>query len=156
MNRDAGLALLLLAAALAGCAHGGVTRLRLEADSLGTPAAALTRALDGVQALDYTVTIMNGEGSRFEAEHGGRSLASLFGSDSSCRLRVQTEPAAREHASRVLVESEAHDAGSIAGCRKDAQAILKAAKGEGQPAPRHSPDESTPPASPPPRGTWGY
>ena len=133
-----------------------MTHLRLEAESLGTPAAALTRALDGVQRLGYTVMVVDGQGSRFEAEHGGRSLASLFGSDSSCRLRVRTEPAAREHASRVLVESDAHDAGSIAGCRKDAQAILKAARGEGQPAPRHSPDESTPPGSPPPRGTWGY
>jgi hypothetical protein len=109
-----------------------------------------------VQALGYTVTIVDGERSRFEAEHGGRSLASLFGSDSSCRLRVQTEPSPRNRTSRVLVESDAHDAGSIAGCRKDAQAVVKAATGEAQPTPRRSPDESTPPDLPPPRGTWGY
>ncbi len=146
----------LLVAALAGCAHGSVTSVQLEADSLGTPAAALTRALDGVQALGYTVTVVDGEGSRFEAEHGGRSLASLFGSDSSCRMRVRTEPAARVRTARVFVESDARDAGSIAGCRKDAQAIVNAATGEARPIPKHAPDESNPAEPPPPRGTWGY
>ena len=147
---------MLLVAALAGCAHEGVTSLRLEAESLGTPAAALTRALDGVQALGYTVTVVDGEGSRFEADHGGRSLASLFGSDSSCRLRVRTEAGPQVRTARVLVESDAHDAGSIAGCRKDAQAIVKAATGEARPLPRHAPDAYNPAEPPPPHGTWGY
>ena len=155
MSRDVGLArgLILAAAWLAGCAHGGVTDVTLEAQSLGTPGVALSRALEGVEALGYTVTLVDGERSRFEAEHGGHSLASLFGSDSSCHVKVRTEAAARERTSRVTVESRPHDAGSIAGCRKDAQAILKAATGEAPPERRRD----TAPAGPLyPRGTYGY
>ena len=153
---DGRFAGVLLAAVLAGCAHGGGTSLRFEAHSLGTPGAALTRALDGVQALGYTVTVVDGSGSRFEAEHGGHSLASLFGSDSNCRLRVHTEPASPQPSARVIVESDARDAGSIAGCRKDAQAIVKAATGEERVIPKHAPDAYNPSEPPPPHGTWGY
>lgn len=157
MDRDRRFVLIFLASGLvAGCAQVGGTSVRLEARSLGVPAAALTRALDGVQSLGYTVTVVDGDASRFEAEHGGHSFASLFGSDSNCRMRVSTEPAAREQTSRVLVEADAHDAGSIAGCRKDAQAILKAATGEAQPTPPRGPRESVPAEAAPPRGTWGY
>ena len=157
MGRDRRLALIFLATGLvAGCAQAGGTSVRIEARSLGSPAAALTRALDGVQALGYTVTVVDGAASRFEAEHGGHSLASLFGSDSNCRVRVRTEPAARGQTSRVLVEADAHDAGSIAGCRKDAQEILNAATGETQPTPPRGSRESVPADAPPPRGTWGY
>jgi len=103
----------------------------------------LARAIDGAQALGYTVTRVEGERSRFEAEHGGRSFASLFGSDSNCRVSVRTAPAPGMPAARIFVEGEAHDAGSFAGCRKDADAILAIATGDRKP-PRRPPPSQVP------------
>lgn len=124
-------AALLLAGLLAtACVHREMTGTPLEADSLGSPGRVLTRALSRVQALGYTLTEIDGENKRFTAEHSGTTFASFFGSDSNCALDVQTTPAARAHTSHIVVIWRARNVGSLAGCRKDAQATLRAGTGE--------------------------
>ncbi len=110
--------------------------MTLEAGSLGAPGVALSRALEGAQALGYTVTRVDGEHSRFEAEHGGFTLSSLFGSDSNCAMSVRSARAARPDTSTVVVEGRARNAGSLAGCRKDAQVVLRIATGAEKPRQR--------------------
>jgi hypothetical protein len=114
----------------AACVHNDLGGVALEADSLGRPGLVLSRALSRVQRMDYTVTALDSQRFRFRAEHHGTSLASLFGSDSNCALEVRTAPASRPDTSRIVITWRARNAGSLAGCRRDAEAILKAATGE--------------------------
>ena len=56
---------------------------------------------------------------------------------------MRTAPVPDAPAARIVVEGEAHDAGSFAGCRKDADAILAIAKGDRKP-PRRQPPSQVP------------
>jgi hypothetical protein len=80
--------------------------------------------------MGYTVTAVDGERARFQAEHRGTTLASLFGSDSNCDLDVQAAPASRPDTAHLVITWRARNPGSLAGCRKDAEAILRAATGQ--------------------------
>ena len=135
-NAERGASLLLAAALLAGCAHGSLRHVTLRAESLGAPGVTLARAIEGAQALGYTVIRVDGEHSRFEAEHGGFTLSSLFGSDSNCAMNVRSAPAAHPDSSTIVIEGNARNAGSLAGCRKDAQAVLRIATGAEKPPQR--------------------
>ncbi|MDP3939388.1 MAG: hypothetical protein Q8R92_14810 [Deltaproteobacteria bacterium] len=123
----------LLPLLLAGCLHGKSLPVEVRAQSLGNPGLVLSRALTRVQVLGYTVDTIDAEGSRFSATHSGSSFASLFGSDSNCEIEVATTPAARPETSEVLINWQARNAGSLAGCRKDAESVLRYATGEQRP-----------------------
>ena len=138
-----GLALGLLP--LAACIHGQSLPGEIRARSLGKPGLVLSRALTGVQALGYTVTSVEADALRFQATHGGGSFASLFGSDSNCEIEVRSKPADRPGTSEVVITWQARNAGSLAGCRKDAALILRNATGKEHPAaPRTAPPNVDP------------
>jgi hypothetical protein len=148
-------ALLLAATLLAGCAHGGASHVMLQAEGPGPPGVTLSRALEGAQSLNYTVTRVDGEHSRFDAEHGGFTLSSLFGSDSNCTMSVRATRAERPNTSTIVIEGRARNVGSLVGCRKDAQEILRIATDAEKPPKRRK----QPPFDPEEAlhgGTFGY
>lgn len=123
----------LLPLLLAGCLHGKSLPVEVRAQSLGSPGLVLSRALTRVQVMGYTVDRVDTEGSRFNASHSGSSFASLFGSDSNCTIEVATTPAMRPETSELLINWQARNTGSLAGCRKDAESVLRYATGEQRP-----------------------
>jgi len=125
--------LALLPALLAGSVHGTSLPVEVRSESLGNPGLVLSRALTRVQGMGYTVTTVDTEASRFHATHAGSSLASLFGSDSNCEIDVTTTPASRPQTSEIVINWQARNAGSLAGCRKDAESVLRYATGERRP-----------------------
>jgi hypothetical protein len=126
-------ALLAVGFLAAACAHNDLGSAVLEADSLGAPGVVLSRALARIQRMGYTVTAVEGERSRFQAQHRGTTLASLLGSDSNCDLDVQAAPALRPNTAHFVITWRARNPGSLAGCRKDAEAILRAATDQERP-----------------------
>ncbi|MFQ5458599.1 MAG: hypothetical protein ACE5FC_09150 [Myxococcota bacterium] len=128
----------LLALPPAACVHGTSAPVEIKTESLGKPGLVLARALTGVQALGYTVTVVESEATRFHATHGGSTFASLFGSDSNCEMDVRATPAAAPNASEITLTWRARNPGSLAGCRKDAEHVLRNATGRERPLAKKS------------------
>jgi hypothetical protein len=98
---------------------------------------------------------VDGEHSHFEAEHGGFTLSSLFGSDSNCVMSVRATRADRPNASTIVIEGRARNAGSLVGCRKDAEEILRIATDAEKP-PRRRKQPPFDPEEALHGGTFGY
>ena len=148
-----GLALGLLP--LAACIHGQGLPGEIRARSLGKPGLVLSRALTGVQDLGYTVTSVKADALRFQAIHGGSTFASLFGSDSNCKIEVSSAPADIPGTSEVVITWQARNAGSLAGCRKDAERILRTATGKERLAAPKAPPPNVDPRKVLTGGTYG-
>jgi hypothetical protein len=105
--------------------------IRIEAQSSGTPGLVLVRAMDGAQALGYTVLSLRDRDLYFVAEKRPSFLGRAIGTQSGiCKIAVGTQKSAEDDSTRVFLKGRAQTSSARPRCRKDLEAILRYARGE--------------------------
>ncbi|OGP83526.1 MAG: hypothetical protein A2Y95_12735 [Deltaproteobacteria bacterium RBG_13_65_10] len=103
----------------------------------GTPGLVLTRAMEGAQALGYTLLMVDDRTLFFVAQRQTSILASMLGSQSGgCKIAVGTDKDLETGATQVTLKGIAFTATSRALCEKDLNKVLAYARGEAMVKPR--------------------
>jgi hypothetical protein len=101
------------------------------AQSSGTPGLVLTRAMDGAQALGYTLITVDDQSLYFVAEKHVSILASMLGSRTGgCKIAVGTEKDPDTKATKVTLKGVSATAAARPSCKKDLDKVLEYARGE--------------------------
>ncbi len=103
----------------------------LKGQSGGGPGLVLTRAMNGAQALGYTLVTVDDRSLYFVAEKRASILASMLGSRTGgCKIAVGADKDLDTRATKVTLKGIASTAATRAFCKRDLDKVLEYARGE--------------------------
>jgi hypothetical protein len=105
--------------------------IRIEAVSGGTPGLVLVRAMDGAQALGYTLLSLHDRDLYFIAEKRPSLISRVIGTERGiCKIAVETQKDPDSDATQVTLKGRAQTSTARPQCRKDLEKIIRYARGE--------------------------
>jgi hypothetical protein len=114
---------------------------RLEGKSLGTPALTLSRAMSGVEALDYTILRLDDSALRFVADKHPSLFRRLMDTGAgSCTISVGTEDNPAGKGAKVRLVTRAQSGLALSACARDLRLVLQYARGDLKVKPEKPPD----------------
>ena len=105
--------------------------IKVEGQSGGKPGLVLLRAMDGAQALGYTIMVLDERAFYFVAEKRPGLLGQVVGGLAGmCKIAVGTEADPGTGASVVRLKGRAQTPSGRLPCERDLQKLLQYARGE--------------------------
>jgi hypothetical protein len=105
--------------------------IKVEGQSGGKPGLVLLRAMDGAQALGYTIVVLDERAFYFVAEKRPGLIGQVLGGIAGmCKIAVGTEADPDTGASVVKLKGRAQTPSVRASCERDLQKLLQYARGE--------------------------